>query len=159
MPHMEIRLDGWDLNIRFSAAHFLPAHNKCQRIHGHDYSVSAEIEGYNSTGFVADFLVVEKMLNEIVDNLDHRLILPNQSEILEWHESRNNIEISYNGKLVSVPKEFTVHIPVNSTSCEDLSNYLAERLMDQLKDEKNVKSLKLCLHEGPGRSACATRGK
>lgn len=156
---MQLRLNGWDLDIRFSSAHFLPTHDKCQRLHGHDYSVSVEIEGYSAKGFVVDFLEVEKMLREIVDKLDHRLLLPNQSEKLEWHESGNNVDISYNGKLLSVPREFTYHINVDSTSSEEISDHLAGILMERLKDESNVKSLTLCLYEGPGRGACASREK
>ncbi len=154
---MHLRLNGWDLDIRFSASHFLPTHDKCQRLHGHDYSVSVEIEGYTDRGFVVDFLVVEKILKQIVDRLDHRVLLPNQSERLEWHESGENMDISYNGHLLSIPKAFIHRVDVDSTSSEELSSYLASLLFDELKDEKNVKSLTLCLYEGPGRGACATK--
>lgn len=156
---MQLRVDGWDLNLRFSAAHFLPTHDKCQRLHGHDYSVSVEIEGNESKGFVVDFLLVEKILREILDRLDHRVLLPNQSERLEWHTSGNNTEISYNGFLVSIPTIFVCALPVDSTSSEELSDYLAGELLEKLKEEENVKSIQLCLYEGPGRGACATREK
>lgn len=158
---MHLKVDGWDLNLRFSAAHFLPTHDKCQRLHGHDYSVSVQIEGFESKGFVVDFLLVEKELREMLDRLDHRVLLPKQSEKLEWHASDNktNTEISYNGYLVSIPSVFICNLPVDSTSSEELSDYLAGELMEKLKEEENVKSLQLCLYEGPGRGACATREK
>lgn len=156
---MQIRVDGWDLNLRFSAAHFLPTHDKCQRIHGHDYSVSVEIEGVEKSGFVVDFLLVEKVLRDILDRMDHRVLLPEQSNDLEWHESEKNMVISYNAFQISVPLEFIYRVKVPSTSSEDLSDYIADLLMSELKDEKNVKSLTLCIYEGPGRGACATRNR
>ncbi len=154
---MQLRMDGWDLNLRFSAAHFLPTHDKCQRVHGHDYSVSVQIEGHRERGFVVDFLLVEKVLQEMLDELDHRLLLPNQSDILEWHKSGNNMEISYNAHFLSVPLEFVKQVDVDSTSSEDLSYFLAGKLMERLSGEENVKSVQLCVYEGPGRGACATR--
>lgn len=154
---MQLRLNGWDLDLRFSAAHFLPTHDKCQRLHGHDYSVSVEIEGYESKGFVVDFLLVEKVLRDMLNELDHRVLLPNQSEKLEWHESGQNVEISYNTIFLSIPQQFIYRVDVDSTSSEELSDFLAAKLMNKLRDEKNVKSLTLCLYEGPGRGACAAR--
>ncbi len=154
---MEIRLDGEILNLRFSCAHFLPTHTKCERIHGHDYAVSVEIGGANEKGMVVDFLLVERQIREIIDEIDHHLLIPNQSDVLEWHKSGENLLISYNGRLLSIPEVYTFHIDADSSSSEDLSIFLLNSLWERLKNEKNVKSLKLCLHEGPGRVACAEK--
>ncbi len=58
----------------FDAAHFLPGHPKCGKIHGHTYRVEVEVEGELKNGMVIDFEDLKKTLKEIVDEFDHRLI-------------------------------------------------------------------------------------
>jgi len=58
----------------FDSAHFLPGHEKCGIIHGHTYRVEVEVEGELKKGMVIDFADLKRVLKEIIDKLDHRLI-------------------------------------------------------------------------------------
>ena len=57
---MSIYINGWETNMKFSAAHFIPYHDKCKRLHGHDYAIDIRIEGELLNGMVADFVTVKK---------------------------------------------------------------------------------------------------
>jgi len=65
--------------FRFEAAHRLPNvpdTHPCSRMHGHSYRIEVRLEGpvAPDTGFVADFLDLEKSFAEILGALDHRCL-------------------------------------------------------------------------------------
>ena len=64
----------------FSAAHFITFNgNVCERLHGHNYLVTAEIHGpLDENFYVVDFIAIRDALQAIVDRLDHRVLLPTQ---------------------------------------------------------------------------------
>src|SRR5688500_18705068 len=62
----------------FSAAPLIPyAGDICERLHGHNYRVYAEVHGpLDENHYVIDFVALRDALQRIVDALDHRLLLP-----------------------------------------------------------------------------------
>ncbi len=59
----------------FSAAHFLKDyHGKCERLHGHNYTVYAHARGkeLDSGGMLLDFSELKGALREVCAELDHR---------------------------------------------------------------------------------------
>jgi 6-pyruvoyltetrahydropterin/6-carboxytetrahydropterin synthase len=66
----------WFLRVKggFSAAHrLMGSGGKCESIHGHNFKVELEVQGHglDDTGMVVDFGVLKKILNRILDDLDH----------------------------------------------------------------------------------------
>jgi 6-pyruvoyltetrahydropterin/6-carboxytetrahydropterin synthase len=58
----------------FAAAHQLRNyHGKCENLHGHNYKVQVAIEGedLDQTGLVVDFVEVKRLMDTIIDRLDH----------------------------------------------------------------------------------------
>ena len=58
---------------KFDAAHYLPGYKgKCANLHGHTWTVQADITGYvdPDTGMVMDFVDIKKVLTEF----DHKCI-------------------------------------------------------------------------------------
>src|SRR5215213_10362041 len=62
----------------FSAAHFITyGGDICERLHGHNYHVYAEVHGpLDENQYVIDFIALRDALQRIVDALDHRVLLP-----------------------------------------------------------------------------------
>ncbi|MEW6726411.1 6-carboxytetrahydropterin synthase QueD [Desulforudis sp. 1088] len=61
----------------FAAAHRLPEHPcKCRNLHGHTWSVEVTVTGgqIDRSGMVIDFGVLKTHVNEVVEQLDHRLL-------------------------------------------------------------------------------------
>lgn len=61
----------------FSSAHNLREYKgKCEAIHGHNWKVEVilESENLNSEGMVLDFKLAKKLLNQVLDKLDHKYI-------------------------------------------------------------------------------------
>jgi len=65
-------------SFRFEAPHTLarvPKSHKCSRLHGHSYKVDIHVTGpVDATGWVMDFGTVKKIVEPIVDSLDHRCL-------------------------------------------------------------------------------------
>lgn len=61
----------------FAAGHALRGyHGKCENVHGHNYRVRVVLEGerLDSAGLLIDFVVLKKLLRDLIDKLDHRFL-------------------------------------------------------------------------------------
>lgn len=63
----------------FESAHYLPNvadNHRCKRVHGHNYVVDITIGGKPDphTGFVLDFWDMDKIVQPIIDEIDHRTL-------------------------------------------------------------------------------------
>ncbi|MBR1730171.1 MAG: 6-carboxytetrahydropterin synthase QueD [Selenomonadaceae bacterium] len=70
------------VKAEFEAAHQINGYNgKCQRLHGHNWSVEAIVEGreLDELGMLIDFKILKSELNSVLDELDHRYL--NELEI------------------------------------------------------------------------------
>jgi 6-pyruvoyltetrahydropterin/6-carboxytetrahydropterin synthase len=66
-------------NLRFHAIHYTPGESrKCWNLHGHTFFVDTEVEGEvdESTGMVIDFQKLKKVILEVLEEFDHKIILP-----------------------------------------------------------------------------------
>lgn len=151
---MIIRLDGWKEDLRFSASHFIPHHEKCGRLHGHSYAVHLEMKGeLNEEDVVVDFSLVKAHLREILSHLDHRIIIPATNSDIEMTVGVGSIELNWGGKRYLFPSEDVVMLQISSSSAEMLAAYLAQELANRMKEFVNLDSLKLGVDEGPGQGA------
>jgi len=76
----------------FCSAHWLPGvpdGHKCKSQHGHNYAVEVTIAGMQNpaTGFIIDFWVLDKIVQPIVDRVDHHSL--NDIEGLENPTAEN----------------------------------------------------------------------
>ena len=70
----------------FASAHALRNyHGKCENVHGHNYRVQITVQGEKlaSNGLLIDFVEVKRLMNKVVEYLDHRHIneLPPFTEV------------------------------------------------------------------------------
>jgi len=71
------------------AAHHLPGHEKCGRLHGHTYQIDITIEGDHKGGMVLDFADLKKAVREVLSKYDHR----DWNEALEYPSVENICEL------------------------------------------------------------------
>jgi 6-pyruvoyltetrahydropterin/6-carboxytetrahydropterin synthase len=61
----------------FAAGHALRNYKgKCENVHGHNYRVQVTFSGpeLDATGLLVDFVVVKKLMQTVVDRLDHQFL-------------------------------------------------------------------------------------
>src|SRR5258708_39999340 len=76
----------------FSAGHFITyAGDQCERIHGHNYRTAVEVEDdLDENHYVFDFIALKDLTRGIIDESDHRMLLPPRSALIHRDEEVPN---------------------------------------------------------------------
>lgn len=69
----------WTISKEFTfcAAHTIPGHPKCGRLHGHNYRVEITLTANqvdSTNGMLLDYAELSRIANPIIDPLDHRYL-------------------------------------------------------------------------------------
>ena len=149
--------------LGFAGAHFICFDNdQCERLHGHNYRVAVEVvDELKSDWLVFDFIELKKMVKSIADELDHRMLVPMNSDQLtvESDETRVRIfrphEIDGDKEWI-FPRDDCVLLPVENTTSELLARWFARRLREDLTQrlERVPCVVRVEVGESPGQ--CAT---
>lgn len=118
----------------FCAGHFITYNgHECEPLHGHNYRAGVELEGpLDENFYVFDFTRLKRLLKEIVDRLDHRMLLPAQSEQIQAVEDGNEVRVTYRDKRYVFPRSDVVLLPVPNTTAEMLARWIAGQLREAL---------------------------
>lgn len=123
------------LKIKFSSAHFLVGHPKCGRLHGHNWLVTVEIKGeIGEDGMIIDFIDVKNHLKEIIEPLDHKLLIPVHSPHVHVKVADNSVELEQGGKKYSLPREDVCFLPLKAITCETLAKYIYDKIKDKYRN-------------------------
>ncbi|MCI0496990.1 MAG: 6-pyruvoyl tetrahydropterin synthase family protein [Thermoplasmata archaeon] len=151
---ISVEIDGHGAGVHFSAAHFLIDHEKCERVHGHNYIVSAVAEGaMDAGGMVLDFTELKRALRAVVAGLDHHVILPRDGSLEPYHRG-GEVRFEHHGREYSFPAEDVAVLEVPAVTAEHIAAALLERLRSEL-DVRGLTSLAVGVEEGPGQTAWA----
>ena len=125
----------------FSAAHFITFNgNVCERLHGHNWRVSAEIHGpLDENEYVVDFIALRDTLKVIVDELDHRMLLPTDHPWIKVDSNDKEVEVTFEDRRWVFPKEDCVILPIPNTTAERIAGYIGRRLLDSLESRTGTR--------------------
>jgi 6-pyruvoyltetrahydropterin/6-carboxytetrahydropterin synthase len=128
-----IRLDKDDLV--FSAGHFITYDgDTCERLHGHNYRVTAEICGpLDDNQYVIDFIAVRVALKAIVNELDHHMLLPTTHPLIHVQQRIDEVEVTFQDRRWVFPRGDCILLPVANTTTELLARHIGLRLLDDLE--------------------------
>jgi 6-pyruvoyltetrahydropterin/6-carboxytetrahydropterin synthase len=82
--------------FRWEMGHRLPDHfGQCKNIHGHSYKMLVEFDGeLNKDEMVIDYYDVEKIINPIIEKLDHAFMVnKNDKVVIEFLEKMNSKKV------------------------------------------------------------------
>jgi 6-pyruvoyltetrahydropterin/6-carboxytetrahydropterin synthase len=154
---MYLVIDGWDAAIKFSACHFIPGHDKCGRLHGHIYSINARIEGEpNEDGMLWDFITLKSALRSVAEELDHRVLIPGESSVMNI-EIGDEVRVTTENKSYVLPLEDVAILDIKLASAEELAGFILERLLTKITLPDNVQVIEIGLDEGKGQGAWVRR--
>ncbi len=144
--------------FKFSCAHFLifPDGSK-ERLHGHNYQVTAEIEGaLTKDGLVIDFLDAKPVVRELCDSLDEHWLVPSEHPELTLEElDDGHSRVTYRDSRYVVPSNEILVLPINNTSVENLATWFGHTLRSRLVDRfgaSQVRRLRVAISETSGQS-------
>jgi 6-pyruvoyltetrahydropterin/6-carboxytetrahydropterin synthase len=149
---MRLEINGWSSKITFSASHIIPGHEKCGRLHGHDYAINAKIEGdIGPSGVIMDFISVKEFLRGIASELDHRVMIPGRDKRVEV--TKDKVKYKLKDKEFLFPRSDCIMLDIEVASAETLAKFVLQRVLDKVKFPKNVKRIEIGVDEGRGQGA------
>ena len=154
---MILEIDGGYSGIKFSACHFIPRHEKCSRLHGHSYIVRLRLEGdIGEDGMIMDFVVLKKKLKEMIEEFDHRTLLPSKSKEVGITVSEGSVEVVSGCKRYAFPREDVALLDVPTTTAEEMCRMMTRRMVSEIEFPPNVRSVSVGLDEERGQTAWYT---
>ena len=155
----EFRVTVTKEDLVFASAHFitLPGH-RCEALHGHNYRAGIVIEGAiePEACYVVDFILLKRIMRQLTDELDHRVLLPRDNPKLTITSDRETVRVTYDGQPRYVfPARDCVVLPIRNTTAEMLAQHLAGRVRTALAagGALNLKAIELEIEENFGQSA------
>lgn len=142
---------------KFSVAHYtIFSATERERLHGHNYSVSAMIAApMGNNGFAADYNVYKQRLKTLCDELDEYMILAEQNLYQTVTEQDGVYLVSFSGEEMQFLVSDTLLLPIQNATVEEFSHYLLKRLLT-LSEGDVLAEVQLCVASGPGQKACAS---
>jgi 6-pyruvoyltetrahydropterin/6-carboxytetrahydropterin synthase len=104
--------------FRWEMGHRLPEHfGKCKNIHGHSYKMIVELSGeVNAEGMVLDFYDLKKIVNPIVEKLDHSfLVYSGDEKIIAFLEKMDSkkVVVGFQSTVENITRYFLGEISKN----------------------------------------------
>jgi 6-pyruvoyltetrahydropterin/6-carboxytetrahydropterin synthase len=154
---MFLEIDGGYSGIRFSACHFIPRHEKCSRLHGHSYIVRLRLEGdIGEDGMIMDFVVLKKKLKQMIDELDHKTLIPTRSNEVTVEVTDDEVQVRTCGKRYIFPLVDVTLLDIPTTTAEEMSKAMTQRMVSEINFPANVRSVSIGLDEERGQTAWYT---
>lgn len=145
----------------FCAGHFVTYDgDKCEFLHGHNYRAAARLTGaLNDDQMVFDFVALKRMLRQVCDMLDHRMLLPRDNPLLQLRRDEASISVRYKKKLYVFPTEDVVILPIPNTTAECLARWVAEQLAAAIgpAHQPGLELLEVEIEESFGQAAICRR--
>ncbi len=138
----------------FSSAHFVVGEKFIESLHGHNYKILINIYGdQDEENMILNFFDIKKVLKPIVDSLDHKILIPEDSDHLEITVSGEQviIKVPNYDKEYEFPNSDVIMLPIKNTTVEEISRYLADKLMwnKEIK-KKNIDQVTVTVFEYEG---------
>jgi 6-pyruvoyltetrahydropterin/6-carboxytetrahydropterin synthase len=143
----------------FASAHFITFKgHQCESLHGHNYRVGVAVEGSvdEETLFVLDFSVLKQITRQLVNIIDHKVLLPTLNPKLAFREEDDRVMVDYFGKPTYVfPRRDCALLPIPNSTAEMLAQFLGSQVRQELsaRGYTHLTSLELEVEENYGQSA------
>src|SRR5437763_14788647 len=117
-------------HLVFCSGHFISYEgDRCERLHGHNYRTSVEIEGgLDENHYVFDFIALKNRTRAITDELDHRMMLPTQNRLIRVEAGPRRVHVRYREREWLFPREACVLLPIENTTAQLLARFIGHRL-------------------------------
>lgn len=143
--------------LRFAAGHFATFADELEPIHGHNYEVFVEVSGpLTDESWVIDFSLMKRLTREICETLDHKFLLQMESRALTIVDDDAHYVIQYRDEPpYRLPKHDVAALPIDNSTAERLSQYIAGQLMASLalSGPSGLARLRVGVEEMPGQAA------
>ena len=142
---------------KFSIAHYtIFSSTQRERLHGHNYSVSARLVApLGENGFSADYNLYKSLIKAACDDLDEYMVLAKNSPYQSVIEENGEYVVSFGREKFRFLCSDTLLLPIRNVTVEELSYYLLDKLRDDLIRDDLIE-IDIYVSSGPGQKAAAS---
>ncbi len=142
--------------FKFSCSHFtIFSENQAERLHGHNYQMRVDLtlnEIDPKLGMAFDFNQIKPKIRMLCDELDERILVPENSPFLKISSDGTQLNVSFAHKKYSFPEEDCLRLPVANITTEELSRYICRRLSAAIAGVPKWLELRVNIEETRGQS-------
>jgi 6-pyruvoyltetrahydropterin/6-carboxytetrahydropterin synthase len=119
-------------HLVFSAAHFITFNGDiCERLHGHNWRVAVEVAGpLDENRYVFDFIALRDATQQVVNQLDHRVLLPTSHPLIHVRSDDHEVEARFAERRWLFPREDCILLPVDNTTAEEIARWIGIQLIE-----------------------------
>ncbi len=146
-------------SLVFSAAHFITFNgNICERLHGHNWRLDVTVCGQlDENYYVFDFIALRDACMKLVEDLDHKVLLPETHHSITLETSPNGKEVTarFEDRRWVFPVEDCCILPIRNTTAELIARWIGHSLLENLslKNAKGIEELRVSVEENFGQWA------
>ena len=130
---------------KLSAAHYtIFSAAERERLHGHNYPVSARIVApMGDNGFAADYKVYKRRLGALCEALDEYMLLAGESPYQQITEDGAYYRVAFAAEQMLFLRSDTLVLPIRNATVEEFSRYLLQGLLAASAGD-DLRELELC---------------
>ena len=141
-------------NFKFSCTHFtIFGPNEGEKMHGHNYHVQVDLQFNDiskTDGLAVDFNLIKPIIKQICDELDEHILIPSSSPYVKIENTETQVNLGFNGKQYSLPKEDCKLLPLLNISSEELSRFMTERFLEECPKNIGLVKVEITIEETRG---------
>lgn len=145
--------------LSFSVAHFTVfSPTERENIHGHNFQVGCDIYApIDENGLTLDYAILKKMLRDMCDELDEKVLLPANSPWLELVDENDYTVAIFNDERIPFLKRDVLILPIANTTVEELSHYLLGKVRAApALEDLALLEITVRVSSGPGQTGAAS---
>jgi 6-pyruvoyltetrahydropterin/6-carboxytetrahydropterin synthase len=142
--------------LNFSAGHFtIFSATERESLHGHNFQVRCTVDALvGANGMAFDYVMLKRVLKELCDALDERLLLPERSPHLRVAREGGGVTVWFDDQRLTFLDRDVLLLPIRNVTIEELSTLLLTRLRarPELADP-SIQAIALAVSSGSGQWA------
>jgi 6-pyruvoyltetrahydropterin/6-carboxytetrahydropterin synthase len=147
--------------LNFSAGHFTVfSATERENLHGHNFQVRCAVTAaVGEDGLAFDYVLLKRVLKDLCDALDERVLLPELSPHLRLERSDGLVWALFGVERIPFLERDCLPLPIRNVTIEELSALLLARLLDRPEIHGwGLRAIELGVSSGSGQWAFAHWG-
>lgn len=144
--------------LNFSAGHFtIFSATERENLHGHNFQVRCSlIAEVGNNGMTFDYGVLKRILRELCDALDERVLLPRMSPHLRLAAQGAQVVATFGEERIPFLERDVLLLPIRNVTIEELARLLLAQLCERPElNQMPIRSIELGVSSGQGQWAFA----
>ena len=157
MPEASLtRIDISKEYLNFSAGHFtIFSATERENLHGHNFQVRCSVTApLGDDGMAFDYVILKRVLKELCDALDERMLLPERSPHLRLQREGGMVWALFADERIPFLERDCLALPIRNVTVEELAGLLLQRLLERPElENRGIRAIELGVSSGLGQWA------